>query len=397
MSSPSAHDLEFAPVAREIGFSQSVHGLYRGLMTAPAGWLLVGWMAWGRAPQARIVSWVTVGVCVWLFNLWLMRRIIRQGPARARHAWQLAAATLLDGVSWSLIIFMLTGFSASLDPWLAAFLCGLTAINAQIYVTDFRGFVTMVGSVWLLVIVDVALRPGREGAQEQLFGLTLFFVLMVHHMRANVRRALEGIRLQLSNASLAKQLNQALQVKHQEASTDALTGQPNRRALDAMLEREVALATSAGRPFSVLMLDVDHFKQINDVHGHGVGDATLQAFAQRVCEHLRQGDACARYGGEEFVVVLPGTTLDAALDVGERLRRGVAERALLTMPNIEATVSVGVAQYGAGETVEQLLRRADDAVYAAKRGGRNQVRAADLADLPDAADEDRAPVTISSG
>jgi diguanylate cyclase (GGDEF)-like protein len=162
-------------------------------------------------------------------------------------------------------------------------------------------------------------------------------------------------------------------VRH-EAETDALTGQPNRRALDELLKQQVGVARATGRTFSVLLLDIDHFKLVNDTHGHGAGDDTLRAFAQRVREHLRQGDTCARYGGEEFVVVLPGTTLVAALEVAERLRQGVADASLMSVPLVRATVSIGAAQHTTGETVEQLLARADSAVYAAKRGGRNQVR-----------------------
>src|SRR5262249_42188409 len=151
-------------------------------------------------------------------------------------------------------------------------------------------------------------------------------------------------RLQLTNASLAEQLRGALQLREHEAQTDALTGQPNRRALETVLRQQVAFTRFPGRPFSVLMLDIDHFKQINDSHGHGTGDATLRAFARRVTMHLRDGDVCARYGGEEFLVVLPGTALPAALEVAERLREGVAEQPLLDAPHIAATVSIGVAQ-----------------------------------------------------
>jgi diguanylate cyclase (GGDEF)-like protein len=100
----------------------------------------------------------------------------------------------------------------------------------------------------------------------------------------------------------------------------------------------------------------------------------MRSIAQRVREHLRQGDTCARYGGEVFVVVLPGTTLVAAIEVAERLRQGVADASLMSMPLVRATVSIGAAQHAIGETVEQLLSRADSAVYAAKRAGRNQVR-----------------------
>ena len=196
-------------------------------------------------------------------------------------------------------------------------------------------------------------------------------------MRSIAQRIQEGIGLQLRNASLAEQLSRALHLVRQEAETDALTGQPNRRALDDLLTQQLELARLHGRAFSVLMLDIDHFKRINDTHGHGVGDDTLRAFARRVREHLRQGDTCARYGGEEFVVVLPGTGLEAALEVAERLRLGVAELPLLNEPPIRTSVSLGAARHLAGETAEQLLERADTAVYAAKRGGRNRVQTAE--------------------
>ena len=104
------------------------------------------------------------------------------------------------------------------------------------------------------------------------------------------------------------------------------------------------MAQATGRAFSVLLLDIDHFKLVNDTHGHGAGDDTLRAFAQRVREHLRQGDTCARYGGEEFVVVLPGTTLVAALEVAERLRQGVAEASLMASRWCAPPVSIGAAQ-----------------------------------------------------
>ena len=171
----------------------------------------------------------------------------------------------------------------------------------------------------------------------------------------------------------------ALQLVEQDAATDALTGQANRRALDMVLRQQVDLAARSGRPFSVLLLDIDHFKHINDRHGHGVGDETLRAFAARVQQYLRQGDVCARYGGEAFVVVLPATALAAATEVAERLRCGVARGALLCAPALSATVSIGAAQYVPGQTQQQLLNAADSAVYAAKRGGRDQVCVAEPA------------------
>jgi diguanylate cyclase len=149
----------------------------------------------------------------------------------------------------------------------------------------------------------------------------------------------------------------------------------NRRALDAMLLRCVDEAEHRSFRFSILMLDVDHFKRINDTHGHPVGDQALRAVADRVSAQLRAGDSCARYGGEEFVVLLPGTSLAQACEIGERIRGALAREVLPTVPPLPVTASIGVAEYAQGMLVDGVLSAADGAVYVAKRSGRNQVRA----------------------
>ncbi len=377
MASPLAD----AEVAREIGFAQCVHAIRNVLMTTPVGWLLVAWFAWGRAPHAHVLVWLGGFLCTWLVTLVLLQGILRAGPLLERHRRRLLAIAVLDGVSWGSVCWLLVGYSATLDPWLGAVLCGVAAVNAPVYITFYRAYATLMAAIWVTVELAAVLRPGHPVGTELILGMTIFCGLLTYHMRAIAQRVLDGIVLQLSNESLARQLSSALQLVQHEADTDALTGQPNRRALDELLKQQVGVARATGRSFSVLLLDIDHFKLVNDTHGHGAGDDTLRAFAQRVREHLRQGDTCARYGGEEFVVVLPGTTLGAALEVAERLRQGVADVSLISAPLVRTTVSIGAAQYLPGETVEQLLERADTAVYAAKRGGRNQVRVPEAATL----------------
>jgi diguanylate cyclase (GGDEF)-like protein len=208
---------------------------------------------------------------------------------------------------------------------------------------------------------------------EGLVGLTIFLCLIVYYMNPIAQRLVEGIRLQLANAQLAQQLRDALALVKQDAATDPLTGQPNRRALDLVLTQQLEVSGDPGRPLSVLLLDIDHFKRINDTHGHGIGDDVLRAFTRRVRGLLRENDLCARLGGEEFVVVLPDSTLQTALEMAERLRSGVAETPLLTAPCVPVTVSIGAAQYSRGQSATELLEAADQAVYAAKRRGRNQV------------------------
>ncbi len=374
---PSIPDPDVAETAREIGFGQCVRALVSLLMATPAGWLLVAWFGWTRAPHDRILWWLGGFCCAWLVSVALLRAISRAGPSRARHLRPLLAIAFLDGACWGALGWLVAGFDATLDPWLGAVLCGVAAINAPVYITYFRAYAVLMGTLWGTVMLAALLRPAHAVEQELVFGLTIFCGLLTYHMRSIAQRILDGIGLQLSNASLARQLSEALLHVQHEADTDSLTGQPNRRALDDLLRRQVAVARTTGDTFSILLLDIDHFKLVNDTHGHGAGDDTLRAFAQRVREHLRQGDTCARYGGEEFVVVLPDTTLVAALEVAERLRQGVADASLMSVPLVRATVSIGAAQHLSGESVEQLLARADTAVYSAKRGGRNQVRVPD--------------------
>jgi diguanylate cyclase (GGDEF)-like protein len=160
-----------------------------------------------------------------------------------------------------------------------------------------------------------------------------------------------------------------------QAVTDELTGLANRRRLRTVLELEVARADRSATPLSVIVADLDNFKQINDAHGHGAGDGVLHAFAGVLGERIRTTDVAARLGGDEFVVVLPDTPLEGAVALAENLRR-----ALLDDVEYEAlrgvTASFGAAGHATGGTAETLLHAADEALYAAKRAGRNRVVAA---------------------
>jgi len=158
------------------------------------------------------------------------------------------------------------------------------------------------------------------------------------------------------------------------AEHDHLTGALSRRAFFGQAERAHAQAQRAGDALSLLIVDVDHFKAINDTHGHAVGDEVLADLVARVNAVLR-GETCARLGGEEFAVLLPRTDADAAVRQADELRRAL-ERACVPASAgaiVRYTVSVGVASLDAGETLAGLLQRADAALYAAKRAGRNRV------------------------
>jgi diguanylate cyclase (GGDEF)-like protein len=183
-----------------------------------------------------------------------------------------------------------------------------------------------------------------------------------------VARAVEKKRLRETNARLLEEL-QAL------SRTDGLTGVGNRRAFDEALHNERTRAERYGLPLALVMVDADHFKRINDVHGHPAGDLVLKAIAQVIAGQLRQTDGVFRYGGEEFAVLLPHTDAAGALDVAGRIVSAVRSRPIAAGERrLAVTVSVGVGS-GIGRSLASadLVSLADAALYAAKRGGRNRV------------------------
>jgi two-component system cell cycle response regulator len=165
------------------------------------------------------------------------------------------------------------------------------------------------------------------------------------------------------------------------ACTDELTGIFNRRYLNAHLDRRIGQIAESAKPVSILVLDTDHFKMINDTHGHASGDDVLRELTRRISDGLRESDMVARYGGEEFVVVLPDTPDDPAYQIAERVRGQIAERPFAVTGNdagVTVTVSIGVATtLDASEEAGKLLIRADEALYRAKESGRNCVVASE--------------------
>ena len=181
-----------------------------------------------------------------------------------------------------------------------------------------------------------------------------------------LRSELQTARQELS----AKQ--QLLETFVSEARTDILTGLRNRRSFNEELDRHFAQRQRQGILFSLIMIDIDHFKKFNDSHGHLSGDLVLRVVADVLSSTLREMDVPCRYGGEEFAVICPGSTLCEAAVGAERVRQAIAERTVsLKEGNVQVTVSAGVAEVAESEVAEGLIQRADDGLYSAKRAGRN--------------------------
>jgi len=179
-----------------------------------------------------------------------------------------------------------------------------------------------------------------------------------------------GMRIiEMQNALLASQ--QRLQF---EATHDALTRLWNRAGIMELLRKDLSRASRLGDPLTVCLSDLDFFKKINDTYGHLAGDQVLRVAGERMANSLRPYDSVGRYGGEEFLVVLPGCTAQATLQIGERLRKALSEQPIFSAGNIiQATMSLGVCEWQSGMELNDLLHYADLALYRAKELGRNRV------------------------
>jgi two-component system cell cycle response regulator len=192
---------------------------------------------------------------------------------------------------------------------------------------------------------------------------------------------LARVRTQIRKKRYTERLRDNVQMSIEMAITDALTGLYNRRYMESHVGTLVEQASSRGKPLTVLVLDIDYFKSVNDTYGHDAGDDVLREFALRIRKAIRGIDLACRYGGEEFVVVMPETDLAVATMVAERLRRRVAGEPFAIQQgthSVEVTISIGIAGLGSGDSAASVLKRADQALYRAKRDGRNRV-------VPDAA------------
>lgn len=256
----------------------------------------------------------------------------------------------------------LLGFTACAALTLGAIAIALntspSGSRLRFVVLAFGVFAAWMGGRWVLTFLQAPMPSFMSAGGVHALTLLAYviFVLVKDFgiLQDSVRRSLDEVALQ--------------------ARTDPLTGLLNRRALTELAQRAMAHARRHGSPLSVVLIDIDHFKQINDRHGHAAGDAVLVSLARLLKSHLREDDACARLGGEEFLLLLPATRLDQALQVAEKLRQLIAGEVLAA--GIRCSSSFGVCSSDGNLDFDQLLQRADTALYRAKAGGRDRVECA---------------------
>lgn len=351
---------------------------------APLGTLFIFWVVHATVSLPLAIGWMIVNTLPDALTFVLTSRLLKNPPpierSSAGHNLQVILR-ILQGLCWgsAMVVFHIpddpTAFN---DIAILAVLTAITAANMVSMAPSFRTLasfclstllVPILYSIWLgdMVHVKIAVALCLLLFVEMQFGWDAYrqFAGGVHQLVLNQRITAQ---LEMRNLEL-DELNQKFRTM---AIHDQLTGLYNRHFMVDQIERQRELFIRHDNPCSLVLFDIDFFKQVNDRYGHAGGDDVLVAFSRRTEGLLRQGDALGRYGGEEFMLVLPMTDLTAALQLAERIRAAMAATPLLLEPEpVTVTASFGVAQLEAGEDADGWLLRADQALYRAKQCGRN--------------------------
>lgn len=209
-----------------------------------------------------------------------------------------------------------------------------------------------------------------EEITEKLAELSRDLKKTIHKVKKEISQTKKQLQKSMETV---EDLQKQIEKLKEKSIVDELTRILNRRGIMEILTREFARSQRFKNPLSVLMIDIDDFKKINDTYGHLVGDKVLQTIAFVLKNNLRATDAVGRYGGEEFLVILPETNIEAAEIVAEKLRKEVAKKAFKYKDQVfKITISIGAAQMKEEDTVESLIQRADEALYISKTSGKNR-------------------------
>ena len=312
----------------------------------------------------------------------------RMDPADPRSDRRHDALVLATTLVWGALPFWLAGQISPANLMVVVY-GALVALSVQSvsYIVALPACVVGLTTTTLPLAAFMSSRDSFIDAMTA-FGTVLFAFAFQSRLRVGHRALLEALSAQRENAILVKELEgYRLQLEHENArlgdslrdaslaaDCDPLTGLYNRRYLASFTQPLAKLVLGEQEAVTIGIVDIDHFKQVNDMHGHLVGDQVLRGVARMLGERLRDRDCLVRYGGEEFVIVLRRCDIHRGLRVAEALRHNVASAEIDTDHGVvPATVSIGVAQWAPGEELDEVIQRADRVLYRAKQSGRDRV------------------------
>jgi len=252
------------------------------------------------------------------------------------------------------------------------------AVLLAIFAREVRAHVPCDGITYANEAEQIYAADGKNGRHQCTYRLALKGLQLgtLYFTRSRKFREEELVLIEELLTGFLHPMRNALlyQEAQRAATTDNLTGLKNRGAFGDRFPREVEGSARYGTPLSLVMIDLDNFKAVNDTHGHPVGDRLLRSLAQVILDTVRKADEAFRYGGDEFVLILPSTGLKGAERVTQRLQRTMGTSGILSeLPPVQSSISCGVAAYEAGETAHAFLDRADAALYRAKRAGKDRI------------------------
>jgi diguanylate cyclase (GGDEF)-like protein len=329
--------------------------------------LMLSWLCWERADQGVILVWLgLLSVATSLRAVLLVTYFRCPVDTRTPQRWELKywVTLSLSAAIWGGgALALMCPNDLMTQTLVLLFIVGMSVSAVSCY-SSYRSMtiasivlVLLPSALWLLF------QPGPT--QIGMAAATLVFASFVISATCKMSKAME------TAFRLTREMEYAHRVAHHAAQTDELTGLKNRRAFFKQAEQTYEHCKSNRAPLSVLMLDIDHFKRINDSYGHQAGDEVLRQIGAVICASIRDVDLCGRLGGEEFAMLLANASISAAQATAERLRQAIARLVCEHVDGI--TASIGVAAMGAAdENVHTLLNNADQALFRAKAQGRNR-------------------------
>jgi diguanylate cyclase (GGDEF)-like protein len=347
--------------ARRIRTSMASLGL--GLMTASAAVMLYVAHA-GAAPMRYVQWWAVISVG----GVALLWALVRTGWSERLRDPSLTLPQMAWTITSGAVAYVIAGQARGIVPAVLAMILFFGTFGLRTPQILGIGLYAL-ASFALAIVLSPHVAGTPNGILDTAYAAMVALVLL-GCMALNLR--IQRIRARMLQQRT--ELSRALILNRELATRDELTGLLNRRHMMELMQLEQRRAERSGRNLVVALLDIDHFKHINDNHGHATGDRALQMFSGTLRSSVRGTDVLARWGGEEFVLLISDTSTDDAADLLERVRCAVAAQSL---PNtggaICFTVSIGMAVYQRGEAIDQTLERADKALYAAKNSGRDRV------------------------
>jgi diguanylate cyclase (GGDEF)-like protein len=353
---------------------------------SPLGTLFLGWFEKDHVSLSTLIGWMILITFFHSATFWNAKRFLHHPPPKERLRNWHNGQTLwsgLEGMCWgSAVIFFHSADGAGLVNNVVVLMVIIIVVCLSIFALapSYQMFISFISGALLIPVAHYFWIGDINRATYTIGILTLLTALLKLGRIANLE-FIEGVRRLVLIQRISTQLeerNQQLDKLNREindiAIHDKLTGLYNRHFIVDQLERQHGSYVRYGNACSIVMIDIDHFKLVNDRYGHIVGDKVLVAFSRLLESMVRQGDLIGRYGGEEFLLVLPMTGLAAALQLAQRIRTSLADKPLLDQPVMHVvSASFGVAQIGSGESIDDWLLRSDQALYSAKEHGRNCV------------------------